>query len=64
MEPVRTTQLTLRLSEDLLEQVRREARERGQMSVAAYVRLALMEKLERDGAARGRLTRQAPPNCP
>ena len=49
-----TTQLTLRLPKALMEQVREEARRQGQMASAAYIRLAVTEKLERDAGAEKR----------
>ena len=45
------TAITLRLPTALLEQARAAARARGQMPLAAYIRLAVMEKLEREALA-------------
>ena len=44
--------LTVRLPAPMLDRVRSMAASRGGLTVAAYIRLAVVERLERDEAAR------------
>ena len=56
MDSEQTHALTLRLPASLIARLRAVVRNRGSLAASAYVRLAVIEKIERDEAARRRRT--------